>query len=351
MNRILCVDNKPKDIQTQSSLLNKKGFDVVVVDNPNRGLELLRNDHFSLLLTDIEMKPIDGIELINRVHKENIPVAIIIITAYYDRYEDQIKNLHIDFFIKPLPNISETERMEKFVRTIQKTANPFFLSMEEYLAKTDDEKLRIDQRIWHFRGDWIEKELNQRNAAWIMVCGDEVIDSSNSYQNIPNEAQIRKIANDKGKMPFLFCHSTIIEESPWSNVGKNHVEDYYPTIELQINGRTHIADFDTGSPETYISDDIINIDFNFSMRGRTKIHNVSHLKYLQKVEITIPLDEGGNVNSIEYSLFVIPQWAESEFISVNEVRKCLAGRDLLNKFPIEVRLIGRDKYKTKVYSI
>jgi DNA-binding response OmpR family regulator len=82
MPRILLVDDEESILKSLCVLLQSEGHETFACKDPSKAAELIQTENIDLLITDIRMTPIDGIELIKlaRQKKPNIPV--IIVSAY-----------------------------------------------------------------------------------------------------------------------------------------------------------------------------------------------------------------------------------------------------------------------------
>jgi CheY-like chemotaxis protein len=63
-------------------LLERHCHDVVVTDNGRKGLDLLRTGTFDLLIVDIFMPAMDGLETMNLVHRYRPEVPVIVISGH-----------------------------------------------------------------------------------------------------------------------------------------------------------------------------------------------------------------------------------------------------------------------------
>lgn len=100
---ILVVDDDPHMHESVSLLLSASGHDVVTAENAEQALEKLQQTDFDVVLTDIRMPGISGVELTERIHKLNPEVPVILMTAYaeMDVSVDAIHKGAFDFIIKP----------------------------------------------------------------------------------------------------------------------------------------------------------------------------------------------------------------------------------------------------------
>ncbi|WP_339546484.1 hybrid sensor histidine kinase/response regulator [Pseudomonas sp. RA_35y_Pfl2_P32] len=92
--RILVVDDSLTVRELQRKLLLNRGYDVAVAVDGMDGWNALRAEDFDLLITDIDMPRMDGIELVSLLRRDNrlqsLPVMVV---SYKDREEDRRRGL------------------------------------------------------------------------------------------------------------------------------------------------------------------------------------------------------------------------------------------------------------------
>ncbi|HEX9884466.1 MAG TPA: response regulator, partial [Desulfobaccales bacterium] len=68
--RILVVDDEPNMLRLlKTILMDKTGYEVVTTNNPLEVSKLLQEDHFDLVVTDLKMPLVDGMDLIDIIKK------------------------------------------------------------------------------------------------------------------------------------------------------------------------------------------------------------------------------------------------------------------------------------------
>lgn len=92
--RVLVVDDSLTVRELERKLLLSRGYDVTVAVDGMDGWNALRDEHFDLLISDIDMPRMDGIELLTLVRRDSrlrtLPVMVV---SYKDREEDRRRGL------------------------------------------------------------------------------------------------------------------------------------------------------------------------------------------------------------------------------------------------------------------
>jgi DNA-binding NtrC family response regulator len=102
--RILVVDDEPNMLRLlKTILMDKTGYEVTTTNNPLEVSKLLQEGHYDLVVTDLKMPLVDGIDLIGIVKNIDATMPIIVITAYgtIETAEEAIQKGAYDFITKP----------------------------------------------------------------------------------------------------------------------------------------------------------------------------------------------------------------------------------------------------------
>jgi two-component system sensor histidine kinase and response regulator WspE len=100
--RVLVVDDSITVREMERKLLQNKGYVVEVAVNGMDGWNALRTGNFNLVVTDIDMPRMNGIELIAQVKQHaNLKSLPVIIVSYKDREEDRMRGLEVgaDYYL------------------------------------------------------------------------------------------------------------------------------------------------------------------------------------------------------------------------------------------------------------
>lgn len=100
MKKILVVDDEKLVVFFMKKTLEKGGYCVATASSGKEALELIQKDGYDLIISDIAMVPINGVELFHRVKDKGIPVKFIIMTDKYLGDDSVIKDLPMNGFIE-----------------------------------------------------------------------------------------------------------------------------------------------------------------------------------------------------------------------------------------------------------
>lgn len=100
---ILVVDDDPVILRSTKRVLGEEGHAVEGVLNGEEAMRVLRDNHYDLAFTDLEMPGIDGISLIRLMTQSHAGVAIIVMTGYLlpESMKEAYKLGIISHMIKP----------------------------------------------------------------------------------------------------------------------------------------------------------------------------------------------------------------------------------------------------------
>lgn len=87
VKRILVVDDEERYCDVVSQMLRSKGYDCEITNDPFDALQLLRDRHFEMVVSDIRMKGKDGLQLMREALEESPDLDFIIMTGYASEYD------------------------------------------------------------------------------------------------------------------------------------------------------------------------------------------------------------------------------------------------------------------------
>jgi DNA-binding response OmpR family regulator len=103
--RILLVDDEASIRLTLGTLLERTGYAVTPADGGEQAVQLLEHQSFDLLLTDLKMPGIDGMQVVAAARQRQPGLAVIVLTGH-GSLESAIDGLHqqiFDYVLKTTP--------------------------------------------------------------------------------------------------------------------------------------------------------------------------------------------------------------------------------------------------------
>jgi len=79
---ILVLDDDPDTGEVLKHYLSKEGFKVEVVCSPSAGLKLIAKQQFHVVILDLRMPEMNGIEVLNAIREKDRDLAVIVLTGY-----------------------------------------------------------------------------------------------------------------------------------------------------------------------------------------------------------------------------------------------------------------------------
>ena len=156
--KILLVDDEPDIIEFVSYNLKKEGFDVLTASNGEDGLQMAKKSHPHLILLDVMMPGMDGIETCDQIrntpHLEDTLIAFL--TARGEDYSqvagfDAGADDYITKPIKPKVLISRIKALLRRYGQTEKKSNiqefgKIIIDLDKYQVKYKDKKLDLPRK-------------------------------------------------------------------------------------------------------------------------------------------------------------------------------------------------------------
>lgn len=135
--RLLIIDDEEMALINLEHILMKHGYDIVTADTGPRGLNLLKSDHFDVVLTDLRMEKVDGMQILEECRRHHPRSEVIMITGYatVDSAIEAMKQGAYHYIAKPY-------RIEAVRKVVAEALEKIRLRDENLQLKHDLEKLR-----------------------------------------------------------------------------------------------------------------------------------------------------------------------------------------------------------------
>jgi len=102
-NKILVIDDEKSMVEFLSIMLTKDGFSVVTSDKGQEGINMFKKTHFDLVIVDIKMPEVSGIDVLKSIRSYDNSAVVLMITAYAS-VDTAIKAMKLgafDYITKP----------------------------------------------------------------------------------------------------------------------------------------------------------------------------------------------------------------------------------------------------------
>lgn len=142
MHRILILEDEIKTVKTVTKGLSENGFEVDFALDGEEGLLLVGKKHYDLIITDILMPKVNGIEFCEEIRKQNTGIPILILSAL-GFTEDKLKGFDAggdDYLVKPFDFQELLARIKALLKRSLEIKTP------QRIIEYADLKLNIDTK-------------------------------------------------------------------------------------------------------------------------------------------------------------------------------------------------------------
>lgn len=145
--KVLVVEDEVKVSNFIMRGLEEEGYTVEVAEDGKRGLDLIRSKAYDIVLLDLMIPEIDGLEVLKEMRRDEIETPVLIITAKSTK-EDVIKGLDTgsdDYLTKPFSFDELLARIRALLRRSRKPV-PLTLEYREMVLNPYNRKLSVGER-------------------------------------------------------------------------------------------------------------------------------------------------------------------------------------------------------------
>ena len=175
---ILIVDDEETLRESMARLLTREGYSVSTAGTGEEAMEALKNSAFDLVISDIFLPGIDGIEVLRRLREKKPNQLVILMTAYasLETAVDALRAGAYDYIMKPIIH-------EEVKLLIRRALRQQSLMSENSLLRKQIERIRIQphhRRLAQHqkgtgRGNQNRRRQEQRAYPWRTGTGKELI--------------------------------------------------------------------------------------------------------------------------------------------------------------------------------
>ena len=117
MLSLVAIDDNPGNLELLSSALKQEGLRILTAEDPEQGLELVRRERPQIVLTDLVMPKLNGLEVLERVMEFDASIDVILMTAHYSTESavEAIRKGATDYLNKPVSIAMLRERIGRLL--------------------------------------------------------------------------------------------------------------------------------------------------------------------------------------------------------------------------------------------
>ncbi|KQC12995.1 MAG: hypothetical protein APR63_09750 [Desulfuromonas sp. SDB] len=148
MNKVIIIDDDQAILNYLKIMLLQTGkFEVTLLGDSTKALDILKNKSFDLLLLDMDMPKVSGLDILKFINEQNIPITTIVLTGVedVDLAISAMKLGTYDYLLKPVEEKKLISIMEKIVK--------LDLPEKEVCASELSKKLKYPQCFAHIITD------------------------------------------------------------------------------------------------------------------------------------------------------------------------------------------------------
>jgi DNA-binding response OmpR family regulator/DNA-binding transcriptional ArsR family regulator len=175
--RILIVDDNTTFLETLSKILLLDHHDISTATSAEEALKLIMKENFDLLLTDLKMGELSGIDLIKEIRRKGIDLISLIITGYgsIDSAVEAMKTGAYDYILKPFEVSPLREKIEEVQEELRLRNNFSFSPLVNKQSLPDFS---------------IESTLDEYEQPFLVISNEDPKEITNEYK-IENASNFR----------------------------------------------------------------------------------------------------------------------------------------------------------------
>ena len=157
--RILIVDDDPYILEGIGADLESQGFEVAKADSGDKALQMLQDNNFDLVITDLVMEDTDGIQVLKKAKALNFDTMVLILTGYGDMKSaiEALRQEADDYLLKPCES---AELLYRVNHCLEKRELSRKIKIYQNILPMCCvcKKIRDDRQTDPGKGDWVEVE-------------------------------------------------------------------------------------------------------------------------------------------------------------------------------------------------
>ena len=193
---ILLVDDDPFILEGIGADLENQGFNLTEANSGDRALELLTQNQFDLVITDLVMENVDGIQVLNKAKAINPDTMVIILTGYGNMTSaiEALRHEADDYLLKPCESAVMLHRIHQCQeKAVLRQRLQLYQKLLPMCCVC--KKIRDDRQTAPGKGQWIaveqfihEKANLDITSSYCPDCAQQTMDAFTRHKaNLPNK--------------------------------------------------------------------------------------------------------------------------------------------------------------------
>ncbi len=234
METILIVDDEKNYLVVLSSFLSGEGYEPITADNAQQALDIVESTDLDLVLTDMKMPSMDGIELLKRIKEKSPDLPVVMMTAY-GTVEKAVEAMQLgafNFVLKPFQN----ETLKQIIRNAVSTYSVF--KENRRLVEALESRYRFDNIIGKSKPMLAVFDIIQKVAhtkATVLVTGE----SGSGKELIAKAIHFNSPRRNK---PFVALSCAALSETLLESELFGHERGAFTGAAAMRKGRFELAD-------------------------------------------------------------------------------------------------------------
>ncbi len=120
--RIVLIDDNPGNLELLVAALNRDEVEIFTAEDPEEGVDLVFTHHPQIVLTDLVMPKLSGMEVLERIVEFDPGIEVILMTAHYstETAVEAIKKGASDYWNKPVPIAMVRKKVDQLIEDAQR---------------------------------------------------------------------------------------------------------------------------------------------------------------------------------------------------------------------------------------
>ncbi|GBG06455.1 hypothetical protein PAT3040_00982 [Paenibacillus agaridevorans] len=168
MNNILLIDDEPVIVESLYNMLTRMEHLELIIWKANSaiaGLEIMKNNRIDILITDVRMPGMSGLELIQHVKQQWSRCKVIFLSGYseYEYLQTALRENAFDYLLKPIDDEVIIETVQRVIGEIETD-----LRMHDIMTQTE---LQLQKAQYLLHKDFFEHLLYDNHLTIESIAG------------------------------------------------------------------------------------------------------------------------------------------------------------------------------------